>query len=338
MLKSTETLIKQVFEDATKYQPDLSVYTVPRGDGLVNFRQLGNQLIENFPWPIGVELRRLFSVNQLDAHMLNQLFRTFERSVQFLSFIMICQVIETKIKDSIEIPDNFRSSFRRRYMSPSQGDYVWLIRSLGHLMKKQDPGWFLPEISTILSERFYEDCDACVKQRNEHVHFQSGTSEFTTEKKCVIFSETLTRILSKLAFLIKYKLVYVKEIKVIKFKNQEAHFHHDLDLLHSTHSDFSMEELDEKKYTESHSVLLMKSTRSIDEYLNLSPLVIDTSAEIIDEERRFNIRKDIYMYSKFTKDHLVYAGTETTELCDLRSLHNYEMLIGEFREILSILS
>ena len=155
--------------------------------------------------------------------------------------------------------------------------------------------------------------------------------------KCVLLEENLTSLLAKVAFLVKYKLVYVKEIKVIKSKNQDAHFHHNLDLLHSTHSDFSVEELDEKKYTESNSVLLMKSARSIDEYLNLSPLIIDRGSEIIDEERRFNIKKDIYLYSKSKNDQIFYVGTETTETCDLRSLHNYDILVQELKEIMSIL-
>jgi hypothetical protein len=129
----------------------------------------------------------------------------------------------------------------------------------------------------------------------------------------------------------------VKEIIVHKSKNKEATFHHVIDLLNSSDSDFKAQELEVPTFTESHSVLLMKTIKSIDEYLNLSPLIIDTSTEILDNKEKFEIKKDIFMYSKFRNDQLMYLGTEVTEKCDLRSLKNYEILVMEFKDILSII-
>lgn len=338
MLKNTETLIKEVFDEVVKHQPDLSVFSIASENKPINYRQLGNQLIENFPWPIGVELRRLFSINQLGFDLMTQLFKTVERTLQFVSFTMVSQVVEEKKNNRIDIPENFRNSFQQRFQVLNLGDYIWLIKSLGNILKKQNIPWFMPEITTGMNEKFHQTLDFFVQQRNEHAHFQSNPSKSDVEMKCVLLQENLSTVLSRVAFLVKYKLVYIKEIKVIKSKNQEAHFHHNLDLLHSTHSDFSMEEIDENKYTESNSVLLMKSSRSIGEYLNLSPLIIDTSSEIIDEQRRFNIKKDIYLYSRFRNDQIDYNGTETTEVCDLRSLHNYSVLVEELKHIFTVLS
>ena len=127
----------------------------------------------------------------------------------------------------------------------------------------------------------------------------------------------------------------VKDIKVIKSKVRKASFHHVIDLLNSSDSDFKAKELDEPAYTESHSVLLMKTMKSLEEYLNLSPLIIDTSTEILDTKEKFDIKKDIFMYSKFRNDQLMYLGTEVTEKCDLRSLKNYDVLLMEFRQLVS---
>ena len=82
----------------------------------------------------------------------------------------------------------------------------------------------------------------------------------------------------------------------------------------------------------------MKSIKSIDEYLNLSPLVIDTNSEIIDDKEKFDIKKDIFLYTKFRGDQLMYVGTEVTEKCDLRSLHNYGILVDQFKDMLSVLA
>ena len=82
----------------------------------------------------------------------------------------------------------------------------------------------------------------------------------------------------------------------------------------------------------------MKNIKSLEEYLNLSPLIIDTSTEVLDCKEKFEIKKDIFMYSKFRNDQLMYLGTEVTEKIDLRSLKNYEVLLMEFRNLLSVIS
>ena len=169
-------------------------------------------------------------------------------------------------------------------------------------------------------------------------HYQINLTQEEIEKRCVEYEEKLTFILQKISFLAKYKLVSVKEIKVIKSKIKEAAFHHVFDLLNSSDSDFKANEFEEPKFTESHSVLLMKNIKSLDEYLNLSPLIIDTSSEVLDSKDKFEIKKDIFLYSKFRNDQLMYLGTEVTERVDLRSLKYYETLLMEFRYILSVIS
>jgi len=82
----------------------------------------------------------------------------------------------------------------------------------------------------------------------------------------------------------------------------------------------------------------MKNIKSLDEYLNLSPLIIDTSYEVLDSKEKFDFKKDIFMYSKFRNDQLMYIGTEVTEKIDLRSLKNYDTLLKEFRQMLSVIS
>jgi hypothetical protein len=196
----------------------------------------------------------------------------------------------------------------------------------------------MPEMAESFSGKFYNALDFWIPERNEIGHYQINLTQEDIEKRCVEYEEKLTFILQKIAFLARYKLVSVKDIKVIKSKVQLASFHHIVDLLNSSDSDFKARELDEPKYTESHSVLLMKSMKSLEENLNLSPLIIDTSTEILDTKEKFDIKKDIFMYSKFRNDQLMYLGTEVTEKCDLRSLKNYDVLLMEFRQLMSVIT
>ena len=83
---------------------------------------------------------------------MTQLFKTYERTLQFISFIMISQTIEDTIKANLVIPDNFKTMFAQRFQVLNLGDYIWLIKSLGNMMKKQKLEGFIPEISANFTE------------------------------------------------------------------------------------------------------------------------------------------------------------------------------------------
>lgn len=337
-----EVLIRKVFDEMVKYKPSLSkmVISEDEDEEVSDYRVLADLIIKNFPWPIGVELRRLFSgsMRQLDRMRLDQIFKTIERSMQFLCFVMLAQVTKSKQEGKLTIPQSFSKEFTGRFMVLSLGNFSWMIRAIGNLFQDQKIEWFMPEMTGCFDNKFYAALDFWVPERNEIGHYQINLTQEEIEKRCVEYEEKLTSILERISFLAKYKLVSVKEIKVIKSKIKEASFHHIFNLLNSSDSDFKANEFNEATYTDSHSVLLMKNIKTIDEYLNLSPLIIDTSMEVLDTKEKFDIKKDIFMYSKFRNDQLMYLGTEVTEKIDLRSLKNYEVLLMEFKHLLSTIS
>jgi hypothetical protein len=337
-----ENLIRRVFDEMLKHKSSLSkmVLNDDEEDELPDYRILADLIIKNFPWPIGVELRRLFSgsMRQLDRMRLDQIFKTIERSMQFLSFVMLSQATKSSEKGDLVIPESFSKEFRNRFLVLSLGNFSWIIRAVGNMFRTQKIDWFMPEMADSFDDKFYSALDFWVPERNEIGHYQINLTQEEIERRCVEYEEKLTFILERISFLSKYKLVSVKEIKVNKSKMQNATFHHVFDLLNSSDSDFKANEFNETTFTDSHSVLLLKSIKSIDDFLNLSPLVIDTSTEVLDSKEKFDIKKDIFMYSKFRNDQLMYLGTEVTEKVDLRSLRNYDTLLTEFRQLLNVIS
>jgi hypothetical protein len=338
MTQLNEDLIRSVFAEMLKYKPSLAKFTIIDEDDdedEVDYRILGDQVIKNFPWPIGVELRRLFSgsMRQLDRLRLDQIFKTIERSMQFLSFVMVAQVWHDKKNNKIKIPDGIVKDFESRFSVLSMGNFTWIIRAIGSAYKDQGLTWFMEELGTNFDKKFFAALDFWVPERNEIGHYQINLTQEEIEKRCVEYEEKLTYILNQMAFMAKYRLVSVREIKVNKPKYKEAHFKHVIELLNSSDSDFAAKEIDETSYAESNAVLMMKSIKSFDDYLNLSPLIIDTNGEILDDKEKFSIKKDVFMYTKIRNDQIFYLGTEVTEKCDLRSLSNYEDLVGEFKEL-----
>jgi len=337
MAAINEELIMKVFTQMVNYKPSLSKYIPAEGDDEdIDYRIIANLITQNFPWSVGVELRRLFSgsMRQPGRLKLDQIFKTIERTIQFVSFVMVCQVWYDVLQKKVTLPEQIKNEFVNRFKLLTMGNFCWLIRTLATIYKDQKIEWFLPEMNQQFDNKLFAALDFWVPERNEIGHYQINLTEEEIERRCVEYEEKLTFILERIAFFAKYRLVSVRDIKVIKPRIREAKFHHIVDLLNSSDSDFKGEEIDGTKFSDSQSVLLMKSIKSFDNYLNLSPLIIDTNSEIIDTKEKFDIRKDIFMYTKYVNDHLMYLGTEVTEKCDLRALSNYPVLLEEYKSLM----
>lgn len=336
-----ELLIRGVFDRMAQKKPSLAKYLIVDEDEgeTVDVRVLGDQIIRHLPWPVGVELRRLFSgaMRELDRGRLDQIFKTIERTMQFLGFLMLCQLQEETLKAGLAIPKSFAGEFARRFDVLTMGNIAWLIRSVGNLFNQFKMEPFLPEMAGILNNNFYQTLDFWAPERNEIGHYQFNLTQEEIERRCVEYEERLGGILSALAFLCQYRLVTVREIHVIKPKREEPRFGHTVDLLNSADSDFVSREEVHEFFTDSHSVLLMKDFKKPHEFLNLSPLVIDTRAEVLDAREKFALKKDIFLYTKYYNGRLFYAGTEVTEKVDLSTLSAYPRLVTELKEIRRVL-
>jgi hypothetical protein len=335
-----EDLIRRVFQEMVRHKPALSRHLALDDDDtseIVDTRILADLIIKHFPWPIGVELRRLFSgsMRQLDRGRLDQLFKTIERTIQFLSFVMLAQLWEEKLKRKFEIPKEYAGQFKNRISVLSLGNYTWLIRATGNLFGELGIDPYMPEMKEMLHKKLYEALDFWVPERNEIGHYQINLTDEEIQKRCVEYEDKLTSILEYISFIVKYKLVTIREIKVLKNKHKEPRFNHVMDLLNNSDSDFKATEMQHDVFADSNSVLLMKDFKIPNEFLNLSPLIIDTRPEIIDSKEKFNLKKDIFMYTKFSNDKLMYVGTEITEKCDLTSLSNYAVLLEQFKDLLA---
>ncbi len=336
-----EQLINNVFSSIVKYKPSLQKYLEPDEPGdEVDVRILGDLLIKNFPWPIGVELRRLFSgaMRQPDRGRLDQLFRTIERTMQFLSFVMIAQLWEERIVRKVALTPEFTSQFQNRFSVLTLGNYAWLIRAISKVFQQTDTPHYINEISDIFTNKFFDQLDFWVPERNEIGHYQINLTQGDIEKRCVEYEDRLCVMLQNISFLSLYKLITIRQIQVQKIKHTVAKFNHHIDLLNSSDSDFKGMEVQQDIFADSNSVLLMKDIKDFKDYLNLSPLIIDTRTEVIDQKEKFNIKKDIFLFTKFQNNKALYVGTEVTEKCDLSALSNYSELVKEVNELLNMVN
>ena len=77
-------------------------------------------------------------MRQPDSLRLDQIFKTIERTMQFISFVMICQIWKNKRKKvSLKYQLNLVKGISGEncyYLS--LGNYSWLIRTLGNLINE----------------------------------------------------------------------------------------------------------------------------------------------------------------------------------------------------------
>jgi len=330
-------LIQSVFKQMAEYKPGLQKFLIEDDEEETDIRILGDLIIRNFPWPIGIELRRLFSgaMRQLDRARLDQIFKTIERTMQFLSFMLVAQLWEERMNKNITLPDEFTSQFESRFSVLTLGNFAWLIRSICKIFIQNDTDHFIVEKKEIANKKFFDLLDFWVPERNEIGHYQINLVQEEIEKRCIEYEEKLKLILSAISFLSRYKLVTVRQIKVMKQKHKDAKFNHYFDLLNSSDSDFKGTEIKHDIYVDSNAVLILKDFKSPGEFLNLSPLIIDSRTEVIDSKDKFNIKKDIFLYTKFQNDKLFYVGTEVTSKCDLSYLSSYSDLVIQYKEMMS---
>ena len=342
-MSANEQFINTVFESMVAFKPRLAAFLDEDDDGF-DIRELSNNITKAYPWPIGIELRRLLSGNmeQLDRGRLDQILKTIERSMQFLSFVMIIQLLEESIDKKIELPDSFKKEFRRRFSTLSMGNFTWLIRAIHKIFQKNKINPFIEELNNKLNGNFFDKLDFWVPERNEIGHYLINLTEEEIEVRCSEYMEKLKVILSDLAFFIKYPLITITEVQLIKHKRQQEHFNHNMLLLNSSSSSFLGKVQDFKNFTDTHSVLLVKSLKNApDQFLNLSPLIIDTHFEKMESrEKLTKLKKDVYLYSKWDKNskRLHYVGTEAVEKTDMRLVSFYDQLVKEFEEITNTFS
>jgi hypothetical protein len=340
MINNNIDFITSIFNDLVKIKPKLS-YFLPKDDDDDDYdiRKLANEIISNFPWPIGIELRRLLSanMNSLNRGRLDQIFRTFEKTLQFVSFVMIAQLYEEHINQSIQIPQKFKFEFTKRVSALSMGSFSWLIRGIGEIFKENDIELFIPNMTSILNNKFYNELDSWIPERNEIGHYRIVLSDEEIEVRCGEYILKLKEIISSLSFLINYPLLSVTEIQVKKTKRTPVQYDHKMLLLNSASSDFAGKNRVFSSFTDSQSVMLVHNLKTAHQkYLALSPFIVDTHFETIDSREKLrNVRKDVYMYTKWNQksNQLYYAGTVAEEKSDMRLVSFYDRLLTEYAEI-----
>ncbi len=332
MASTNDHIIEAVFEAILKHveptAPEAAFYNSMKMANLpVDNRMLANFIIQDFPWPIGVELRRLFSgdLRNRDKNRIDQLLRVAEKLAQFFAYCLLVQLWDEVKSRNIELSKDFNFHFEQLEKS-SFGIYVGFIRAIHNIFVGSGIEPFVGyNTSDFQFKKFIKNFNALVTMRNEDRHH-------TSEMDCHEGEALLNNLLVDLAVLARYKLVTIREIKVIGPKLTQVTFQHSIRMLNSQHEDFNLVEQSFEEFSESHSVLLMKEFASPKAYINLSPFVVDTST-MIDNQKIPGVKNGIYMFNQVKDGRYLYTFTNVPELAAFNDVPQFDFLLKQFDDI-----
>ena len=328
---SGSSLIEEIFRALAKHKPSLEKFLiVEEGEGeSLDQRLLAYQTIRCFPWPIGVELRRLFTsdFSVLSELRLQQINKTLRKCLRFLCFLYISELLEQDKNKSKHSKTGTGKEICVLLKRSNDEDLVSLLKLLPANLRPQEK-LFIPELEFVQENLWELELGAWLES------LKNKESE-KVNQACEEAEQTLILVLKKLSFLARYRLVHVSAIRVEKPKFGTARFQHHYHFLNAVDADFKthLESLDD--FADSKAVLLMDSIKNTGEFLNLSPFIVDTyEEEGIDKQK---LKRDVFLYHHHEKGLLHFEGSDLNQLESLAENINYQHWESSFIESLKIL-
>ncbi|MDW3647022.1 MAG: CHAT domain-containing protein [Bacteroidia bacterium] len=302
-------IVLPVFEAISEVNPvfeeQLSFYRISKNQATIDllFRQMMDTIIKHFPWPIGIKLRTLFSNHdsmiRKSRERLEQLISTYIRLSKFFLFSLLSQLWDELHKaEGFDIPENYfdeLSDFLGMDLNGALNfSYAGFLGRITRVFDENQVTPFIEQLEGLHLRLEKEDGIAKAYLYFEEVRtaILSGNLEGgDLAQLCDKAEYSLGELLSFSAFLVDYKLVSIKDIGVSKQRRSLPLFKHQMGVLAGVAIEvMEGSPKDYSKFTDSHSILLVKGIDQVDKYVNLSPFLMDENAY-----KSLNAPK-IYMY------------------------------------------
>jgi len=277
-------LVGPLYEALALHQPELLQRTEWKNKDLRRIKLL---IIESFPYPISVNLRKLFSntveIMAFSEARIRQLLQSYWDAQNFLALILFSELWEIQFKNAGFVLDpsvvGKIKDFLGQPTKERQASTWELCKSVLKEVEFAGETLFVSELADLLAAM--EDDNSQWSKACQFLDEQEISLSVGEAKNSILATEAnLAIVLKYLAFWIKYKLQVVKNILFHKIRSQEAKYQHSVLFFNHQNEALSEDERQEAQFfTDSRSVILHKSQTPIPkEYLNLSPFFIDINS------------------------------------------------------------
>ena len=250
-------------------------------------RDLRVAVIDSFPTPIGMHLRKLLIVEEIGTDRLQKIVNLYQVSAQFLAYVLLAQVWDERFSNAnypiLPITQSTLKTFLSLSASDSQTyNFVNLIEALGDTLAESKTPLFVTEFNT-LRKQYQEEPElktAVLFLEEMKRELMGSVAADEIESFCVQGEDKLCEIFKHIGFAAKYTLATIKTIELIKPRHETPRFRHNLVVLNQLTAAIGVldDVLETADYTDNNSVILMRDEETVSPSLNLSPFILDENA------------------------------------------------------------
>jgi hypothetical protein len=250
-------------------------------------RDLRVAVIDSFPTPIGMHLRKLLISEDISTDRLQKIVNLYQVSAQFLGYILVAQLWDEKVKQPNLAISIEQEAIIKNFLGLNAADsyvynFITLIRTIGEILANNQIETFVVEFVE-LQEKYNQDSDfqkAILFLEEMKKELLGSVSADEIESFCVQAEDHLIRIFSRLGFSAKYTLATIKTIELMKARHANPRYKHNLVILNQLTAAIGVldDVLESDEFSDNNSVILMRDEETVQPSLNLSPFLIDENA------------------------------------------------------------
>ena len=270
----------------------------------IDTREFGNHILSSFPFPIGKEFMRFFSADcmQYDETRFKQMLLVFERLVQFNAYTIMAQIWELKRSQNFKLTEIFQKKIAQWFEKPASIGTLWSLIHSGAKNMADENIQFLNQFDPKLFHG-----KALNKKVNELIEIRNAWAHGGLQLNHAYVEKLFTEIVCEFTFVIKIKLIAIRDISVQKKRFKEPNYYHRIVELHNSSANDSIFE----DYYENNTVVLLDNIKKPSFYLNLSPLIIDVDIDLSANSYQSERVKGICVFNKGNQNKLVYSLTDS---------------------------
>lgn len=269
-------------DEMCKYNPDIYAQMVEqRGDEVVkkDSKHYPWLVIENFPWPIGSQIRLLRFYDKPNAERLEHLVSTYIITAQLLYYILLSDLWE-QAREADQKPQWKGLGMDKK--SFAGFDFLAQIPTLYPIVKEGGIP-FIGEFEILMAD--LANADSPLSKAHQFLEklraqLPDNPPSADLDKLCMKTEQAVSIVLRAAAFLARYRMLTVRNVSIDKPRFENIAYELDMGPLNATqgtglnlYQDAAYRR--KENYSDSCSIVLVSSENSLDQSLNLSPFIVD---------------------------------------------------------------
>lgn len=329
-------LRQRMFEALAPYDSFLRFsWEQQRAGEEIELRIIQQKIIDALPVPLGQEVRRIFSSTEIGTERLELFVRAYRSLLQLLSYTLLAQLWDLLYAKPDHPLDDQLKAMVLTFLTTDDAqrtfdDYVGIIRTLRQHFTRADVEIFIDELEALSQKFNTSDTMQEAHRFLDTLRADLNAGKISDDQGAKLNHQSevsLGTMFQELGIVCRYKFVTIKDIDLIKKRHQSPEFRIQKVNLDRLTAGLMDELRTETSFTDNHAVILLKSAKNFEEYLNLSPFLIDEHA-LIEKMQK----SKLFIFSSFDEAsgqinyHLVPENTPHAQL----NSAVYPLVQGEF--------